>query len=432
MSISDKTLWRTEEDDKPISRDEYWADVDENDRLILPQEVREHYGIHTGTQILIKEGPKYLRLQRPITQLAKVYVEPTSRCNLNCRTCIRNAWDEPQGDMSPDTWQQVLSSLKALPARPDVFFGGFGEPLAHPQILDMVAQAKPLAKTVELITNGMLLTEQVTRRLIQLDLDVLWISVDGANAENMADVRIGASLQQIFENIGRVNLLRHETARKPEIGISFVAMRRNIADLPTLLRMGPKLGVSRFMVTNILLYTEEMCKEMLYTRAVDGVDSTPSPFSPRIDLPRIDLDDTSKDAIVQAMRYRHNVTLNGVSIGQDHGRCPFIERGSVAICWDGSVSPCLALMHRYNTFLHNRPRSVERHTVGNINEQDLGTIWSQKEYVDFRKRVAAFDFSPCTWCGGCSWSEANQEDCFANSFPTCGGCLWAQGVIQCP
>ena len=296
----------------------------------------------------------------------------------------------------------------------------------------MVEQAKPLASSVELITNGMLLTEEVARRLIALDLDVLWISVDGATAENLADVRLGAALHQIFKNIERIAILRHETARKPEIGISFVAMKRNIADLPALLRMGPKLGVSRFMVTNVFPYTEEMCKEMLYAHAVDGVDSVPSPYAPRIDLPRIDLDDTSKDAIVQAMRFRHNVHLNGVTLGQDRGRCPFIEKGAMAICWDGSVSPCLALMHRYQTYLHNRPRYVERHTVGDLNQQDLKTIWEQKEYMDFRKRVAAFDFSPCTWCGGCSWSEANKEDCFANSFPTCGGCLWAQGVIQCP
>jgi MoaA/NifB/PqqE/SkfB family radical SAM enzyme len=412
--------------------DEYWIEVDEENRLILPPEVREHYGIRSGAQVLLKEGAKFLRLHRPISQLAKVYVEPTSRCNLACRTCIRNAWEEPQGDMSAATWDRVLSSLKGLPSHPEVFFGGFGEPLAHPNILNMIEQVKPLASSVELITNGMLLTEEVARRLIQLDLDVLWISVDGATAENLADVRLGAALQKIFENIERISILRHETARKPEIGISFVAMRRNIADLPILLRMGPRLGVSRFMITNVFPYTEEMCKEMLYTRTVDGVDSTPSPFAPHIDLPRIDLDDTSKDAIVQAMRFRHNVMLNGVTLGQDRGRCPFIEKGAVAICWDGSVSPCLALMHRYKTYLHNRPRSVERHMIGNLNEQDLVSIWNKPDYVDFRKRVEAFDFSPCTWCGGCSWSEANKEDCFANPFPTCGGCLWAQGVIQCP
>ena len=414
------------------TENEFWVEVDENGRLVLPPEVRQRYDLHPGAQVQLKMGSKTLRVHRPVSQLNRVYLEPTSRCNLNCRTCIRNAWEEPQGDMSSATWARVVKSLQALPSRPEVFFGGFGEPLAHPGCLDMLAEARPLAASLELITNGMLLSEETARRLIQLGLDVLWISVDGTNAENLSDLRLGAALPQIFANIQRLTLLRHETARKPEIGISFVAMRRNIAELPELLRLGPKLGVSRFLVTNVLPYTQEMCAEMLYTHAIDGVDSTPSPWSPRIDLPRMDLGPESQDAFVQALRYRHNVRWNGVTLGQERGRCPFIEKGAVAVCWDGAVSPCLALMHRYTSYLHNKPRSVERHSVGRLDEQDLGTIWEQKEYVAFRKRVAAFDFSPCTWCGGCSWSEANQEDCFANTFPTCGGCLWAQGVIQCP
>jgi MoaA/NifB/PqqE/SkfB family radical SAM enzyme len=372
-----------------------------------------------------------MRLHRPVSHLARVYIEPTSRCNLNCRTCIRNSWEEPQGDMTAETWERLVDSLKALPFRPDVFFGGFGEPLLLSNIAGLVKQVKPLAGKVELITNGMLLTEQRSRELIDSGLDMLWISLDGATPESYADVRLGAALPQILENIRRMSILRHETARTPELGIAFVAMRKNITDLPTLIRMGPKLGISRYMVTNVFPYTEEMCKEMLYTRTVDGVDSTPSPWAPRIDLPRIDLDEASQEAIFQAIRNRQNVRWNGVTLGQDRGRCPFIEKGAVSVSWDGAISPCLALMHQYNTFLHNKPRSVERHIVGNLADHDLDTIWNIPDYVAFRKRVEAFDFSPCTWCGGCSWSETNKEDCFANTFPTCGGCLWAQGVVQC-
>ena len=64
----------------------------------------------------------------------------------------------------------------------------------------------------------------------------------------------------VLENIQRMAILRHETSHGPEIGISFVAMRRNIADLPAFIHMGPKLGISRYMVTNVFPYTEEMCE----------------------------------------------------------------------------------------------------------------------------------------------------------------------------
>ena len=415
-----------------IPNNEFWIDVDEEGRLILPPKVAEHFGIHPGAQILLKAGSKGLHVQRPITHLAKVYIEPTSRCNLTCRTCIRNAWKEPQGDMLGETWNRIIGSLKELPSRPDVFFGGFGEPLLLNSIAGMVKQAKAFANRVELITNGILLTEQCCRDLIDAGLDVLWISLDGATPESYADVRLGAVLPQVLENIERMATMRHETACQPEIGISFVAMRRNIADLPKLIKMSSKLGISRYMVTNVFPYTEEMCKEMLYTRSVDGVDSTPSHWAPRIDLPRIDLNEANQEAIFHSMRYRHNIRWNGVPLGQERGRCPFIERGSLSIGWDGAVSPCLALMHNYITYLNGVRRTVRRYSLGNINDSNLKSIWDEGEYVAFRKRVSAFDFSPCTWCGGCSWSEANEEDCFANTFPTCGGCLWAQGVIQCP
>jgi MoaA/NifB/PqqE/SkfB family radical SAM enzyme len=413
-------------------KNEYWVETDEQGRLVLPAEILNAYGILPGSQMLIKEGSKGLHLHRPIMQLAKVYIEPTSRCNLNCRTCIRNSWKEPQGDISGETWNRVIESLKVLPSRPEVFFGGFGEPLLLTNIAEMVMQVKKVAGKVDLITNGILLSEQRSHELIEAGLDTLWVSLDGVTPESYADVRIGAVLPQVLDNIRRIAGMRQDISSKPEIGISFVAMRKNIADLPALIRMGPELGISRYMVTNVFPYTEEMCKEMLYSRTVDGMDSIPSPVAPRIDLPRIDLDEASQDAIIQTMRDRQNIRWNGVTLGQERGRCPFIEKGAVTICWDGAVSPCLALMHHYSTFLHNRPRSVQRHIVGDLANQDLNAIWNMPDYVAFRKRVDAFDFSPCTWCGGCSWSEKNTEDCFANTFPTCGGCLWAQGVIQCP
>jgi len=70
--------------------------------------------------------------------------------------------------------------------------------------------------------------------------------------------------------------------------------------------------------------------------------------------------------------------------------------------------------------------------VGSVIECDLIELWNDPEYVAFRERVQLFDFSPCTFCGGCEMAESNEEDCFGNPFPTCGGCLWAQGVIRCP
>ena len=37
-----------------------------------------------------------------------------------------------------------MEGLKVISPKPTVFFGGFGEPLSHPGIVDMVARVKAL------------------------------------------------------------------------------------------------------------------------------------------------------------------------------------------------------------------------------------------------------------------------------------------------
>ena len=43
----------------------------------------------------------------------KVYLEPTNACNLACSTCIRHAWDEPEGFMEWATFEAVVDGLTA-------------------------------------------------------------------------------------------------------------------------------------------------------------------------------------------------------------------------------------------------------------------------------------------------------------------------------
>jgi len=132
------------------------------------------------------------------------------------------------------------------------------------------------------------------------------------------------------------------------------------------------------------------------------------------------------------MRGDHSLTISGASFGERTNRCPFIEKGSLAIRWDGDISPCLALLHDHKTFLYKYERSLKRHIVGNVQSQNIEQIWNKPDYVTFRSRVQEFNFSPCVFCGGCELFESNQEDCIGSPVPACGGCLWAQGIVQCP
>ena len=400
------------------------AYVDAEGRILLPTELTARLGLAPEAEILIDETANGITLRRPIQQLAKIYIEPTSRCNLACRMCIRESWEESQGNMLDETFSCLIEGLKQMESKPVIVFGGFGEPLLHPNIVEMIARAKATAQRVELITNGLLLSEQMLSEFIRIGLDVIWFSVDSLHdGTNPGPLPTIEKLNQIRRSLN---------SQVPETGFVFVATRSNMDELPTLLRGANRYGVSRYMVTNVLPYTRGMCGQGLYTGTLNGVGGQPTIWSPSIQLPRMDWNEQTHTPLYQTLRARHNVRVNEFIINPSDGRCPFIETGSVAVSWDGAVSPCLALMHSHISYLNDKPHAVSRYVVGNINDSTLSEIWNDAEHLAFRKRVQEFDFAPCTSCGGCDMAEFNQEDCIGNTFPACGGCLWAWGVIQCP
>jgi len=79
----------------------------------------------------IDEGENVIRIHRPLTHLTKIYVEPTVACNLDCITCFRHSWEEPNARMDEETFEAIFENLQSMDPVPTVYFGGIGEPLLH-------------------------------------------------------------------------------------------------------------------------------------------------------------------------------------------------------------------------------------------------------------------------------------------------------------
>ena len=58
------------------------------------------------------------RFSRTSENLARVYIEPTNACNLDCVTCMRNVWDEAPGSMSAAVFQRILDGVRAFQPTP--------------------------------------------------------------------------------------------------------------------------------------------------------------------------------------------------------------------------------------------------------------------------------------------------------------------------
>jgi MoaA/NifB/PqqE/SkfB family radical SAM enzyme len=409
------------------------AQVGQDGHIHLGEEEAGRLGIERCAQLGVERLPDGLKLLAHDVLPNKVYVELTTECNLDCGMCIRHSWEEPGGRMAPRTFHRILEQLAELPSVTTIQFGGFGEPLMHPDFFDFVAIAKGVGREAEVITNGLLLDVAAAEQCIEEQVDRLIVSVDGLRPETHPLLHT-SDFGTVHANLRRLYQLRRlRGVPAPEIGLEFVATKRNIGELPALRRLAVGLGFTSILVTNPIPYTPELADEILYEQCT----TTPrrrgsSVYTPVVDLPHTDacpeVDDVVRQLVGSAVRLRRN----GTDLAGAGPRCRFVTEGRFAISWSGHVSPCLALLHSHAYYFRGRRKRVECYHLGNVDDRPLADIWADERSRAFRARVRDWDFSPCIDCGGCDLRDTNDRDCFGNAFPRCGECLWAAGIVQCP
>lgn len=387
--------------------------IDLNGQIQLPAEYLTRFGLRPGTRFVLESSEDALRLYATRLDVQKVYVEITTRCNLNCAVCVRQVWSDPCGDMSWATFEATVEGLRAFPDLNRLVFGGYGEPLVHPRLPQMLALASTLGVPLTVTTNGLLLDEAMARTLLATPVDWVVISLDTVHTQAYDGARIAGGLDQVLENARRLMRLAEGRPALPlNLGIEFVATRSNRDHLLRLREIAADLGATKVLVSNLLPHTEAMCDEILYDsdRPLSLPLSWPVKEARGILWGRMDLPRMKWGAWRQ---------------------CRFVLDRSLVIGWDGGVSPCYPLMHSYPYYIYGRRKNVSRYVLGSVNDRPLADIWQSEEYVRFRAKVRDFRFMYCVDCGvACDYAE-NNEDCLGN-VPSCADCLWAQGIIRCP
>ncbi|MBN1827658.1 MAG: radical SAM protein [Deltaproteobacteria bacterium] len=366
--------------------------------------------------------------------ITKIYVEPTNHCNLSCKTCMRHSWEEALGFMPWQLYDKLLHDLMEFPSVETMAFAGFGEPLLHPRLPDMIRHAHKQGYRTILTTNGILITQRLVYDLIAAGLNQVVVSIDGCSSDVFADVRNERSLEKIIANM---QLFSSESKKmrtykdRITIGIEFVAMKRNLHEMPHLSHLASEIKASFILVSHLLPYTEELKDEVLYNGRHTSHDSEGMPWMPRWILPNIDWNMLTSNALCEIFRKNQVMSFLDLNLNDRNHYCPFIKEGSVAVGWRGDVSPCPPLMHSYDCYIKERKKRMKQCIVGSVGGTPLKDLWNDSSYALFRQRVDNFDYPACSDCGGCDMVLTNESDCFGNNFPVCGDCLWARGLIRC-
>ncbi|UCG16052.1 MAG: radical SAM protein, partial [Phycisphaerales bacterium] len=167
-------------------------------------ELRQPFDVTARLRVMRMFEQQALRLVPPDFP-PQIQIEVTNRCNLRCIMCTRNQMTRKLGDMSFETFRKIADEWSREPfVGLRIYF--LGEPLLHPELERMIAYAasvtadRPSAGPFGIQTNGMLLTRDRARSLLEAGLWNFAISLDGL-AGDLERIRRGASYPVVEKNV---------------------------------------------------------------------------------------------------------------------------------------------------------------------------------------------------------------------------------------
>ena len=132
-----------------------------------------------------------LPLDTPFTLL----VEVSRLCNFKCRFCPQSKKDKfllfEKNMLSLEDFKEILSQLRDFPRKlKKVYMHGTGESLLNPALPEMIRLLKQsgMTESIDLTSNGALLTEALGERLVDAGLNHLHISVEALSTEQYQEV----------------------------------------------------------------------------------------------------------------------------------------------------------------------------------------------------------------------------------------------------
>lgn len=425
-----------------------------------------------------------------ITSPKKVYVELTTRCNLQCKMCVKYTKGSciPEDDMSVAVFQKILPSLGDIDT---LILNGIGESLLHTDLVEIVRLARevmPAEATIGLQSNGLLLDKALAQDLIHEGVNTICLSVDRFEDPTLNTTGGQHSFRAVKRAVDNLLWAKKEEGSDFRIGFEIVLTRQTIQDLPGLVSWAADNGISYILSSHLILYDIAAKKECLFNpHPAEALEI----FYRYSDIARsrgLDFDKeliqfqrhagTKSSAIFSNIMYEmlaeaknRDVQLNFQDLHQQdlkkaqelekiikttkelaatkdlelfipplqatsQRECRFLDEKAIFVAVNGDVMPCHFLWHTYSCRILEAEARVPKRSFGNVSHKTLHDIWYNENYSSFRKEAEKYEYTYCWTCaqGPCPTllrDDGNYaNDCYGSQVP-CGHCQWNLGGIRC-
>jgi pyrroloquinoline quinone biosynthesis protein E len=173
--------------------------------------------------------------------------ELTHRCPLHCVYCSNpRELTARTAELSTETWSRVFEQSAAAGVMQLDLTGG--EPLARPDLTQLIQSARSAGLYVNLITSGLPLDEKRLDGLMAAGLDHFQLSFQGAREDSANEFAGSKAHAQKLKVLGWLR------SRRVAVTLNFVLHRHNLGQLPEMLAIAENSSASRIEFAHVQYY----------------------------------------------------------------------------------------------------------------------------------------------------------------------------------
>ena len=301
--------------------------------------------------------------------------------NVRVHNCEHTYWNEPARLMS---MEHLIGILNQFPRLQWIDITGIGEGLVHPRFLDMVAEIKRRGCYLELFDPFHRWTPTVTERMLDLGLNRIQPSVDGATKETYEKIRARSSFDTVCVNLSYLFQAKERRGLLlPIVDFHYIVQRDNAHEMVSFVHLVRRLARDQRVG---IQFTQVL-------RDFPGCEGARVPITEDMIG---EVREAARECAVQVW-FNRNAEAREKADMRD---CNAWQMPFVFV--DGHVMPCCAMNES------NDRDKQRRLSMGNILTDRYGflSIWNGKQYTELRRKMRRGETPD--YCHGCPEFKAKK------------------------